>query len=77
MFANFLPGGVLVEPCPNGESSLPLQLPEETAQVLADLLTDDKVAAAVGAVFLAGVRAGERSLATGRRVGLADKAAGD
>lgn len=70
MYVNLFPdGGALVETTPQA-TPVPLQLPAPLADTLARLLRDDDQASAVVAVvFLAGVRCGERSLATGRKIG--------
>jgi hypothetical protein len=70
LFANFHPEGVLIEASPNGEAALPLPFDDRTREQLALLLGSVETAQALGALFLAGVRIGERSLATGRKVTL-------
>jgi hypothetical protein len=66
LFVNlFADGGALVETVPQGETSVPLNLPEETAAALAALLKCDRVSAALARLFLAGVTAGERSVRRG------------
>lgn len=69
MFVNLFPGGeALVEPSPQGDARIPLRLPEATASLIARLIQDDdEAAAAIAAVFLAGVWTGERAVAVGRR----------
>ena len=58
----FADGGSLMETVPQGDASMPVQLPDETAEVIAGLLTSDEVAAALARLFLAGATAGERAV---------------
>lgn len=68
MHMNLFPEGcALVEPAPQGDSSIPLQLSAEAEQVIALLIPDDQAAAAIAAVFLEGVRVGERAAVSQRR----------
>lgn len=63
MFVNLFPQGeALIEASPQGNASIPLKLSEETRQIIAKLIgNDDCASAAIAAVFLEGVRVGERA----------------
>ena len=63
LYVNFFSeGGALLETVPQSDASMPVNLPEDTAAVIAGLLTSDEVAAALARLFLAGATAGERAV---------------
>ena len=58
----FSDGGALLETVPQGDASMPVQLPAGAEGVIVGLLTSDEVAAALARLFLAGATAGERAV---------------
>ena len=63
LFLNaFNDGGSLRETIPQGDASMPVQLPADAEAVIAGLLTSDDVAAALARLFRAGATAGERAV---------------
>lgn len=55
-------GGALLETQPQGDTSVPLQLPDDQAELLAGLLVSPEASAALADLYLAGVTAGERAV---------------
>jgi hypothetical protein len=61
----FADGDALLETVPQGEASIPLNLPDATVEALSALLTCDRMSAALARLFLAGCTAGERAVRRG------------
>jgi hypothetical protein len=56
LFVNQFEDGALLEPSPQGDTPIPVELGEEDLAVLQGLIADDDISRALAQLFLAGVR---------------------
>lgn len=56
----------LLETTPQGEASIPVNIPAAAGSVVEALLTSEEASSALAALFLAGATAGERAVRRGK-----------